>query len=258
LFFDHAERIGGLRAKIALAVHTRTTSTEAASAEDSADLIERLESGLDVVRRQFEPVGTSGAPSARTDESGQHLAVRPASSGQHAEAALRRYQQTYLELMSQREVLLGDERSTFRRVTEAASQALDVERVSIWRVNEEVTKIRCVDLYQRREATHSDGVELFARDVLPYFQALQTERTIAAHDAHTDPRTACFSAEYLQPLGIGAMLDVPIWLGSAMVGVICHEHVGARREWTRDEETFAYLMSSFVSLTLELARRLGG
>jgi hypothetical protein len=257
LFFDHAERLGGLRAKIALAVHTRTTSTEAASAQDTAELIERLESGLDVVRRQFSRVGASGAPPGPTDESGQHLAVRPAPSGQRAEAALRRFQQTYLELMSQRELLLGDERSTSRRVTEAASQALDVERVSIWRVDEEVTKIRCVDLYQRREASHSDGVELFARDYLPYFQALQTQRTIAAHDAHTDPRTSCFSPGYLEPLGIGAMLDVPIWTGNSMVGVICHEHVGGRREWTHDEETFAYLMSSFVSLTLEVARRLG-
>ena len=258
LFFDHAERIGGLRAKIALAVHMRTTSTEAASAQDTADLIERLESGLDVVRRQFERAGAGSAAAGRTDESGQHLAVRPNSPGQHAEAALRRYQQTYLEVMSQRELLLGDERSSFRRVTEAASQALDVERVSIWRVDEEVTKIRCVDLYQRREASHSEGTELFARDYGSYFRALQTQRTIAAHDAHTDPRTDCFSPGYLKPLGIGAMLDVPIWTGNAMVGVICHEHVGGRREWTQDEETFAYLMSSFVSLTLELARRLGG
>lgn len=27
-----------------------------------------------------------------------------------------------------------------------------------------------------------------------------------------------------------------------MVGVVCHEHVGPKRLWTKDEETFAYLI----------------
>jgi hypothetical protein len=36
-----------------------------------------------------------------------------------------------------------------------------------------------------------------------------------------------------------------------MVGVICHEHRGVKRTWNSDEETFAYLMSNFVALSLE-------
>ena len=48
------------------------------------------------------------------------------------------------------------------------------------------------------------------------------------------------------------MLDVPIWVDQKMVGVICHEHRGPKRQWNSDEETFAYLMSNFVTLTLEL------
>jgi GAF domain-containing protein len=55
----------------------------------------------------------------------------------------------------------------------------------------------------------------------------------------------------LKPLGINSMLDVPIWVNRAMVGVVCHEHRGPKRTWNRDEETFAYLMSSFIALALE-------
>ena len=47
------------------------------------------------------------------------------------------------------------------------------------------------------------------------------------------------------------MLDVPLWVGDEMIGVLCHEHVGARRQWSVDEENFAYLVSTFVSLALE-------
>jgi GAF domain-containing protein len=156
-------------------------------------------------------------------------------------------------MMSQRSLFLGDAEATIRRVNEAASSTLDVQRVSVWYCDPEQTKIWCVDLFQRERARHSSGTELFAKDFGPYFRALRAERTIAAHDARVDPRTSCFSEIYLEPLGITSLLDVPIWLGRRMVGVVCHEHVGPKRFWTKDEETFAYLMSNFVALALERA-----
>ena len=45
-----------------------------------------------------------------------------------------------------------------------------------------------------------------------------------------DARTSCFSAVHLEPLGIGSMLDVPIWVQGTMAGVICHEHIGPRAQ----------------------------
>jgi GAF domain-containing protein len=36
-----------------------------------------------------------------------------------------------------------------------------------------------------------------------------------------------------------------------MVGIICHEHVGPIRNWTVDEENFAYLMSNIVAMAIE-------
>jgi GAF domain-containing protein len=155
-------------------------------------------------------------------------------------------------MMSQRSLFIRDSEATVRRVNEAATATLDVERVSIWYCNSTRTRIWCADLYEHASGKHSSGTELFAKDFAPYFKALGSERTIAAHDAHTDPRTSCFSEPYLRPQGIGALLDVPIWFDKRMVGVICHEHIGGSRTWTKDEETFAYLMSSFVALSLEL------
>ncbi|MGC4095369.1 MAG: hypothetical protein QM756_47075 [Polyangiaceae bacterium] len=40
-----------------------------------------------------------------------------------------------------------------------------------------------------------------------------------------------------------------------MKGVICHEHIGGIRRWSTDEETFAYVLSSLVALTLEQRER---
>jgi hypothetical protein len=44
---------------------------------------------------------------------------------------------------------------------------------------------------------------------------------------------------------------VPFWLNKRMLGVICHEHVGPKRTWDSDEETFGYLMSNFIALAYE-------
>jgi len=254
--FDEAERLGGLRAKIALAVESRVSSTEATGTPDTPELIQRLHTALARVRAM--DVRSAAPVSPRID---QMVAPTPnahpessSARGTSAEEALRRHQRTFLDLMTQRSLLLGNVDSTIRRITEGAAVAIDVERVSVWRIDETVSKIVCADLYERATQAHGAGTELFARDFQPYFTALGLQRTIAAHDAHTDPRTSCFSDSYLRPLGIGAMLDVPIWVGNAMVGVICHEHVGLARTWTADEETFAYLMASFVSLAMEMAR----
>lgn len=243
-FFEEANRLGGLIAKIRLASRARVTSSEATTGDDTPQMLERLERAMGAVRTEFGSDGASG-------KDGKVGRVVSPTSGSDAERVLRRYMQTYGDLMAQRGLFLVDVESTVRRIDEAASSALDVERVSVWFLDEGRTKISCADLYERGSKKHSAGTELFAKDFSPYFEALSTQRTIAAHDAHTDPRTSCFSKVYLQPLGINSMLDVPIWLGPKMVGVICHEHVGPMRNWNSDEESFAYLMSSFVALALE-------
>ena len=238
-YFKQAEEIGGISGKVQLASITRVTSTEAESIEDTPELRSRFEGALARVRARF--IG---------DESSRMVADVPTAGDSDAER-LRRHIRSYLELMSQREVVLGQVEAAYQRVDEAAANTLDVARVSVWMLDDTASKITCVDLFERDTAQHSSGVELSRSDYPAYFEALKSERTIAAHDAHQDPRTKCFSASYLALLGIGAMLDIPIWVKDRMVGVICHEHVGGRRDWNADEETFAYLMSNFVALAIE-------
>ncbi len=239
-FFEEADRVGGLLGKARLASLAQITSTEAATIEDRPEVLARLQAAMVKLRSELEatrrPTGT---------------AIRAATHGGSEARALRRQMQTYLDLMSQRALFLGDLAETVRRVNEAAAMTLDVARVSVWWLSEDGSKITCADLFEKANRTHASGSELFAKDFGAYFRALESQRTIAAHDAHTDPRTSCFSASYLTPLGISSMLDVPIWVRRRMVGVICHEHVGPKRTWDSDQETFAYLMSNFVALALE-------
>jgi GAF domain-containing protein len=238
-YFEEADRIGGLVARMRLASLAQLTSAEGAASDDRQEIIDRLEKAMQTVRVTF-----ADAEPARGS-------LAPAPQGNSQTEVLRRHLQTYVDLMAQRSLFVGDVQATVRRIDEAASVTLDIQRVSVWFLDAARKKITCADLFDRGSKQHSSGVELFAKDFAPYFVALETERTIAANDAHKDPRTSCFSESYLKPLGITSMLDVPIWVAKKMVGVVCHEHVGKARTWNRDEETFAYLMANFVALALE-------
>ncbi len=242
-FFEMAARRGGLVAKMRLASLAQVTSAEAATGPDRPEVLARLESALKVIEAEF-----TGASSEPPIDPGRSIGA-PGSE----QAQLRAYLQTHLELLSQRGLFLREVGATIRRVNEAAAHTLGVERVSVWFLSSDQSAIECQDLFERSKAKHSTGVVLKAKDFPPYFKAMLRERTIAADDAHTDPRTSCFSEPYLKPLGINSMLDVPIWSGQRMVGVVCHEHIGPKRRWNADEETFAYLMSSYVALAMERA-----
>jgi PAS domain S-box-containing protein len=174
-----------------------------------------------------------------------------------SERRLREHNRVFLELVADKALFLGDMQATTRRICEAAAKTLEVARASVWFYDDDKTKIVCQNLYERESGRHSAGVQLEAAHFPGYFAALETERTIAAGDAHTDPRTAEFSVPYLAPLGIASMLDVPIRVGGRMIGVVCHEHIGPARSWTADEENFAYLMANFVAISREMSRSHG-
>ncbi|WP_394842831.1 GAF domain-containing protein [Pendulispora brunnea] len=240
-FFREAEKIGGIPAKVRLASLACITSAEAAASNDDLRLVTRLKDALEQVRSEID---------ART---GGFLDQAAIATGNNARlvAKLRHHVECFVDIMSQRSLILGNIREAARRTNEAASRAMDVARVSVWLIDDKRTKITCLDLFDTDKGTHSGGGELFATQYAPYFAALGYERTIIANDARKDARTSCLTKAYLEPLGIGAMLDVPIWVHDRLAGVVCHEHVGGPRQWDADEERLGYLLSSFVAIALE-------
>ncbi|MGI9180792.1 MAG: PAS domain S-box protein [Longimicrobiaceae bacterium] len=176
-----------------------------------------------------------------------------------AEAALQmraeqavRFQEALLELARAND---PDLESALQRITRVDADALGVERVSVWFFDGGGSELRCRVLFTRPDGSYGGGTALQAADLPDYFAALRERRVVAAHDAVSDPATHEFADEYLRPLGITSMLDVPIWRRGTMIGVVCHEHVGPRREWTIEEQDFAASVADMVSLVLEASER---
>jgi GAF domain-containing protein len=161
--------------------------------------------------------------------------------------SLEKRQGALFELIRMSKTDLG---AVFRRTTQLDAQMVNVQRVSIWLYNDDRSDIICQDLFKLSTGTHERGMRLMKKDFPRYFAAMDESRILAADDAMNDPRTSEFTESYLQPYGITAMLDVPIWVRGKVRGVLCHEHTGPARHWTVDEQDFGAAVADVVSVAL--------
>ncbi|MBN3898133.1 MAG: PAS domain S-box protein [Nostoc sp. NOS(2021)] len=192
----------------------------------------------------------------------QVLSARDITEQKQAQEALQirengrqKQSQKLLQLARSKTFQQGNLNAVLREITETAARTLLVERVGVWLYNKERSKIECIDLYNLSTKEHTFGKSLLKTNYPAYFQALEEERSIAAHDAKNDIRTQELSESYLSVLGITSLLDAPIWVEGRLVGVVCHEHIGEGRQWTLEEETFAGSIADFVTLAIEASER---
>ena len=142
-----------------------------------------------------------------------------------------------------------------RSILDISARALRVERLSMWEFDDQHTLIRCVGLYHRAGDRYESGSVLYRHDFPAYFDAIDRERVVAAGDARTDSRTSEFRDAYLDPNGIGAMLDVPLQRDNRRLGVLCAEHVGGARPWTVDEQNFGISVGNLIVVAIAEEQR---
>jgi len=161
-------------------------------------------------------------------------------------------------LTRHRSLVSGDLSSALRDITRMAALSLEVQRASIWFLDDSRANLTCACIFDGLESLHGEGAQLLARHYPAYFAEIERGRVVAAEDALQDPRTREFAQGYLIPLSITSMLDVPIKNGDRLAGVVCLEHTGPRRAWQPEEQQFAAFVSSLVSLAIEASDRILG
>ena len=144
----------------------------------------------------------------------------------------------------------------FKEIAQVSAEALDVERVSIWRFSDDAKHLECLSLYIKSKNQHTVSKPIVAEEMPVYFACLRQSRVIVVKDVLDHPATADFTHEYLTDNHIGAMLDGTIWLNNEVIGVICHEHVNGTRDWTIDEQNFVGSITDLARLTIEAHKRL--
>ncbi len=140
--------------------------------------------------------------------------------------------------------------ATLRQLTAATGRMLGIERVSLWGLTGERTRLECIDLYELSRNRHSSGVSLEAARCPEYFRALERGEPIVADDAMTHPTTRSLTEDYLLMNGISAVINSPIHVNGELQGALCVEQVGPHSAWTSVQRLFTHSVASLVSLAL--------
>ncbi len=166
-----------------------------------------------------------------------------------------RQRSTLTQLVMDDAVANGDSLACAKNLVRATSAAILCKRVSVWMLSEQGDEMFCLALHQSEGDQHLGQLILRQADYPEYFAAVASRGWICANDAISDPATREFAEIYLKPLGISSMLHAGIIIAGKVVGVLCLEHIGPKRQWHSDEEAFASAIAAVMAQTLSVSQR---
>lgn len=133
--------------------------------------------------------------------------------------------------------------------TVIASEGLDIDRSSYWKIEGE--NLICVDLYDKVQNKHFKSDVLHSKGLEVYFNALKEGIAIVADNVLTNKYTQELKDNYLIPLGITDMLDIPIRENGKLVGVFCCEHRDEPRTWSEADLGFARSLCDILAIKVQ-------
>ena len=140
-----------------------------------------------------------------------------------------------------------------KKITSLATEGLSLDRASYWVVKKD--HLVCKDLFDKIENTHSDTLKLDSRELPKYLEAINNQTAIVANDVYNNDSTIELIDNYLKPLGITDMLDVPIRVSGKFHGMLCCEHRDDPRVWTENDISFARALADYLSQAIEEEKR---
>ena len=168
---------------------------------------------------------------------------------------LRAHAEAFQTLLRSAPPSHGHIAQTLRDVARISGPALDVARISVWLLDEDRTHLRCIVRLIDGSEQNAEGLIIDTSACPAYVHALSGSRALAVESVFRDPRTAELGA-YCREHGIQALLDIPIVVSGALLGVIAHECLQEERVFCDEEIDFATSVATHIALSLETERRL--
>jgi C4-dicarboxylate-specific signal transduction histidine kinase len=153
-------------------------------------------------------------------------------------AKTKKYSNTLLMLSNHPSMRCGDLQVALAQIADAAAQALEVQEVSVWLLDETRSELRCKHFLDGEAGALADTGNFQAAKCSAYLQSLRLQLIIAAENAHSDRRLAELVGTCLLPSGIKSALHAAVRLDGELAGLVAFHQTGLRR-WDDDEITFA-------------------
>lgn len=142
----------------------------------------------------------------------------------------------------------------FKHILKVDAEVLNINRVSIWFLNSDCSKLECNLLYIKNGKNYFKGGELILKELPEYYERIKRERTIPLVDARNSYMFRNI-LNYFEDNNIFSTLDAPIRVSDKVIGVICHESTGESREWDSLEINFAASIADRIAIEIEAKQR---
>lgn len=149
----------------------------------------------------------------------------------------------------------GEVLAATESILKESAIALGCERVNTWVFNKQKNKISSYRAYDNRTGVFSTEGVLSKKDLPNYFDHLLKEDIICSNNASEAEINKELVKNYINPLQITAMIDVPVRSEGNMIGLVCFEHVNKDHQWTEEERKFTLSIANLLSLAYETYRR---
>jgi class 3 adenylate cyclase len=172
------------------------------------------------------------------------------------QSELEAQSRAFSELSSKAVLFDTEEAESFTRLTEIVTTAIGDRRTSVWHFADGGGQLRCTDCFDRESKGHTQGTTFFMADFPQLFELLRDSAYACVDDAGNDPRLAELTRVYLQPLGCGSLLSVPIRYHDQTVGALWFEYEHRSGDWTEEEISFAHAIANMLALRFAVDQKL--
>lgn len=148
----------------------------------------------------------------------------------------------------------GSAEEWMERSFPAIAEALRVDQVGFWRLEEHSSVLRCERRYLAPTKSWDCGMSFQQQQARRYFQALQSSGVVAIADTQTDPRCADLDSELMRGAS-RAVIDVLVFVDGEKHGLIRCTMKDAPRRWTAEDQSFATSLANLLSLRFAEAQR---
>ncbi len=132
----------------------------------------------------------------------------------------------------------GDIERFTEEITELLGNRLETDRVSVWQYNDEMTMMECLDLYVKKEQTHTKKISMNRADQPLTFEYLIKNRYMIIDEKSVETQEKDYWQAYMKPLGGTTLLVCSVLCNGKAIGSIGFMHVNKNHKWGSDEITF--------------------
>lgn len=143
-----------------------------------------------------------------------------------------------------------------KEVVIATTKFLQIDYLSIWKMNKINTFITCMDVPVDTTIYPFSNRVIDVDKFSIYFEAILSGNQVVANDTYKHKATKEFKDTYLIQKDVVSTLDSPIWIHGKIVGILALAQKTKNRKWSVEDRDFAMQIASSIATMIETDERI--